>query len=61
MAEQKYYTISSLAKTFSVIELMTHKSLWDLRELAKVSALPKGTLQRILLTLEELGLSLIHI
>ncbi len=55
MAEQKYYTISSLAKTFSVIELMTHKSLWDLRELAKVSALPKGTLQRILLTLEELG------
>lgn len=55
MAEQKYYTISSLAKTFSVIELMTHKALWDLRELAKVSDLPKGTLQRILLTLEELG------
>lgn len=55
MAEQKYYTISSLEKTFSVIELMTHKALWDLRELAKVSSLPKGTLQRILLTLEELG------
>lgn len=55
MAEQKYYTISSLEKAFSVIELMTHKALWDLRELANVSGLPKGTLQRILLTLEELG------
>ena len=55
MAEQKYYTISSIEKAFSVIELMTHKALWDLRELAKISGLPKGTLQRILLTLEELG------
>ncbi len=53
--EQKYFTISSLEKAFSVIELMTHKSKWDLRELASVSDLPKGTLQRILLTLMEMG------
>ncbi len=55
MPEQKYYTISSLEKAFSVIELMTHKTHWDLRELASISDLPKGTLQRILLTLMEMG------
>lgn len=54
-AESKYYTIGALGKAFSVIEMMTRKSKWELGELSKACGLPKGTLQRILLTLEELG------
>ena len=34
---------------------MAHQAKWELRDLAKASGLPKGTLQRILLTLCELG------
>lgn len=51
----KYYTIGVLGKSFGVIELMAHQAKWELRDLAKASGLPKGTLQRILLTLCELG------
>ena len=51
----KYYTIGVLGKSFGVIELMAHQAKWELRYLAKASGLPKGTLQRILLTLCELG------
>ena len=51
----KYYTIGVLGKSFGVIELMAHQGKWELRDLAKASGLPKGTLQRILLTLCELG------
>ena len=47
----KYYTIGVLGKSFGVIELMAHQAKWELRDLAKASGLPKGTLQRILLTL----------
>lgn len=46
----KYYTIGVLGKSFGVIELMAHQAKWELRDLAKASGLPKGTLQRILLT-----------
>lgn len=53
--EEKYYTIGVLAKAFGVIELMAHQAKWELRDLAKASGLPKGTLQRILLSLCELG------
>ena len=52
---EKYYTIGVLGKSFGVIELMAHQAKWELRDLAKASGLPKGTLQRILLTLCELG------
>ncbi|MFQ8736560.1 MAG: hypothetical protein ACLSAH_11590 [Bilophila wadsworthia] len=37
-----------------MIELMAHQAKWELRDLAKASA-SQGTLQRILLTLCELG------
>ena len=43
----KYYTIGVLGKSFGVIELMAHQAKWELRDLAKASGLPKGTLQRI--------------
>lgn len=53
--ESKYYTIGALGKAFAVIELMAHKAKWELGELCKMCGLPKGTLQRTLLTLDELG------
>lgn len=52
---EMYYNIGVLGKTFKVIELMTHQSKWELRELAQMTSLPKGTLQRILLNLCEMG------
>ncbi len=55
MLKDKYYTISALAKAFDVIELMSRKSSWRLQEITQATGLPKGTLQRILLTLCELG------
>lgn len=53
--DKKYYTIGSLTKAFSVIDIMSNEAKWELGRLAKASGLPKGTLQRILLTLVELG------
>ena len=55
MEKKNYYTIAALAKAFGIIETMACKGQWKLKELADMSKLPKGTLQRILLTLCELG------
>ncbi len=55
MLKEKYYTISAIGKAFDVIELMSRKASWRLHEIAQATSLPKGTLQRILLTLCELG------
>ncbi|MDO5537344.1 MAG: IclR family transcriptional regulator [Desulfovibrionaceae bacterium] len=52
---EKYYNIGVLGKAFGVIELMSHQAKWELKELARTTGLPKGTLQRILYTLCELG------
>ena len=53
--DKKYYTVSSLAKAFGVIEMMARETRWELGKLAEACGMPKGTLQRILLTLTELG------
>ena len=50
-----YYTVAVLEKTLRIIELMAREYRWELGHLAEVSGLPKGTLQRILLTLAEHG------
>jgi len=55
MADEKYYTMRSLEKALYVIETMATKSNWKLKELNEACSIPKGTLQRILRTLEELG------
>ena len=47
--------MSSLEKTFFVIETMATQNDWSLKTLHTVCSIPKGTLQRILRTLEELG------
>lgn len=53
--EKKYYTVGVLTKAFSVIEIMSRESKWELGRLAASAGMPKGTLQRILLTMVELG------
>jgi DNA-binding IclR family transcriptional regulator len=50
-----YYTIQSIAKTFEVIETMAIRSQWELADLSRQTKLPKTTVHRILLTLEEMG------
>lgn len=51
----KYYTMRSLEKALFVIETMATKSDWKLKTLSDICSIPKGTLQRILRTLEDLG------
>jgi len=51
----KYYMMRSLEKALFVIETMATRSNWKLKTLNEVCSIPKGTLQRILRTLEELG------
>jgi len=51
----KYFMMRSLEKALYVIETMATKSNWRLKTLSDTCTIPKGTLQRILRTLEELG------
>jgi len=51
----KYYVIRSLEKAFFVIEIMATRKSWELKELSAACSMPKGTLQRILRTFEDLG------
>lgn len=53
--KSNYYTINSIAKTFEVIEVLSRKPRWELAELCRQTGLPKTTVHRIILTLEELG------
>ncbi|WP_319761131.1 IclR family transcriptional regulator [Maridesulfovibrio sp.] len=55
MADDKYFMMRSLEKALFVIETMAIKSNWTLKALNEKCSIPKGTLQRILRTLEELG------
>ncbi|WP_419781827.1 IclR family transcriptional regulator [Maridesulfovibrio sp.] len=55
MADDKYFMMRSLEKALFVIETMAKKSNWTLKALNEKCSIPKGTLQRILRTLEELG------
>lgn len=54
-AKDNYYTIQSIGKTFEVIEAMSLQPEWELAELSRHTGLPKTTVHRFLLTLEELG------
>jgi len=51
----QYYTIQSIVKAFEVIEAMAMQSQWELASLSRQTNLPKTTVHRILLTLEEMG------
>lgn len=52
---EKYYSVRSLEKAFFVIETMATRKNWELKELSLACSMPKGTLQRILRTFEDLG------
>lgn len=54
MADDKYFMMRSLEKALFVIETMATKNSWKLKALHEACSIPKGTLQRILRTLEEL-------
>ena len=51
----KYFMMLSLEKALFVIETMAAQSNWKLKTLSETCSIPKGTVQRILRTLEELG------
>lgn len=53
--DDKYYMMRSLEKALFVAETMATKSKWELKDLSAVCSMPKGTLQRILRTYEDLG------
>jgi|GEM_PF-187568 DNA-binding IclR family transcriptional regulator len=55
MTKNAYYTIGSVVKAFAVIEQMTAKNKWELADLARAVGIPKTTVHRILLTLQDLG------
>ena len=51
----KYFMMRSLEKAMFVVETMATQSSWKLKTLSEACSIPKGTLQRILRTFEELG------
>lgn len=51
----KYFMMRSLEKALFVIETMSTQANWKLKTLSDTCVIPKGTVQRILRTLEELG------
>ncbi|MBI9111071.1 IclR family transcriptional regulator [Maridesulfovibrio ferrireducens] len=55
MAKDAYYTIGSVVKVFAVIEQMTKQPKWELAELSRAVGIPKTTVHRFLLTLQDLG------
>ncbi|WP_243545694.1 IclR family transcriptional regulator [Pseudodesulfovibrio tunisiensis] len=54
-SEKKYYTIGAIVKACSVVEMLSTRKSWDLSGLCRAVGLPKTTVHRILLTLEDLG------
>ncbi len=57
MLEQpkKYYEIGSITKVCLLIEMLSKQKSWELAELCKAVGMPKTTVHRILLTLEDNG------
>lgn len=51
----KYYMMRSLEKALFVAETMATETSWELKTLSAACSIPKGTLQRILRTYEDLG------
>jgi Transcriptional regulator len=52
---KKYYEIGSISKACWLIELLSTQKSWELAALSKALRLPKSTVHRMLLTLEDNG------
>lgn len=55
LKEKKYYEISSISKVCLLLEMLSTRKSWELAELCKAVGLPKTTVHRMLLTLEDNG------
>lgn len=54
-SNKKYYTIGAISKTCALLETLSMKKAWELAELSKTMKMPKTTVHRILLTLQDEG------
>jgi len=52
---KKYYEIGSISKACLLIEMLSTQKSWELTDLCKAIGLPKTTVHRMLLTLEDNG------
>ena len=52
---KKYYEIGSITKVCLLIETLSQKKSWELADLCKAVGMPKTTVHRMLLTLEDNG------
>ena len=52
---KKYYEIGSITKVCQLIEALSTRKSWALADLCKAVAMPKTTVHRMLLTLEDHG------
>lgn len=52
---KKYYEIGAISKVCLLIEMLSTRKSWELAELCKAVAMPKTTVHRMLLTLEDNG------
>lgn len=54
-SKKNYYTIGVISKCCLVLEMLASKRSWELAELCRALSMPKTTVHRILLTLEDQG------
>ncbi len=52
---EKYYTIGAITKVCALLETLSTKKGWGLAELCKTMEMPKTTVHRMLLTLQDEG------
>lgn len=52
---KKYYEIGSISKACLLIEILSTRKSWELTDLCKAVGMPKTTVHRMLLTLEDNG------
>lgn len=53
--KKKYYEIGAISKACTIIEKLSTQKSWDLVELCRALNMPKTTIHRMLLTLEDNG------
>ncbi len=52
---KKYYEIGAISKVCSLVEMLSTKKSWELSDLCRAVGMPKTTVHRMLLTLEDNG------
>lgn len=52
---KKYYEIGAISKVCALVEMLSTKKSWELSDLCRAVGMPKTTVHRMLLTLEDNG------